>query len=175
MISTGHVALHHASKEARFGWRGKILSWGIWAWVIEQFDLNERIRSADAVRFVLMRTAENAGACALGARAWSPCTNLFVVGTFDGFLCRGTSIASRPQSVNSWNRRWRECESTPTDRSHAPRATSPPRPPSPTPHCFAMLRGEGGARKEVPSGLPLSTSGIAAKLERGPGGEVGPE
>jgi hypothetical protein len=33
-----------------------------------------------------------------------------------------------------------------------------------------MLRGEGGARSSFR--LPLSTSGVAAKLERGPGGEV---
>ena len=50
------------------------------------------------------------------------------------------------------------------------RATSPPRPPSPAPHCCAMLRGEEGARKQALSGSPLSTSGVAAKLERGVGG-----
>gem|GEM_PF-4838499 len=62
--------------------------------------------------------------------------------------------------------------SRPTDLSR-PRPTSPPQPPSPTPHCFAMLRGEGGAQKELLFSLPLSTSGVAAKLERGLGGEVG--
>ena len=33
-----------------------------------------------------------------------------------------------------------------------------------------MLRGEEGARKHALSGSPLSTSGVAAKLERGVGG-----
>ena len=57
-----------------------------------------------------------------------------------------------------------------TLRPTSPRPTSPPRPPSPTPHCFAMLRGEGGAGAGKRFWLPLSTSGVAAKLERGPGG-----
>ena len=34
----------------------------------------------------------------------------------------------------------------------------------------AFRAGQGGARKEALSGSPLSTSGVAAKLERGAGG-----
>jgi hypothetical protein len=50
--------------------------------------------------------------------------------------------------------------------------TPHPLTPSPTPHCDAMLRGEGGKERRGLSGSPSPRSGEAAKLERGPGGEV---